>query len=80
MAIFTSANWVVTPTADGFGGACDFIATQRIAGLTINVEVKNQERLQIPSWLRQADGGVLAFKCGGEWYACLPLADFTRLV
>ena len=54
---------------------------------TLHLEVKRQERLQLPSWLRQAAAeapqGVLpvvAFRQNrGEWYAALRLADLAEL-
>ena len=57
-------------------------------GRMIHSEVKRQERLQLPIWLRQAKaeapGGtvpVVAFRQNrGEWYAALPLADLITLV
>lgn len=56
-------------------------------GVTIHSEVKRQERLQLPAWLRQAaaeaPGGtvpVVAFRQNrGEWYAALPLAALVEL-
>jgi Holliday junction resolvase len=51
-------------------------------------EVKRQETLRLPQWIRQARGDaengdvpVVAFRqSGGEWYAVLPLADLARLI
>lgn len=55
---------------------------------TIHSEVKRQERLKLPEWLRQAreeaPAGtipVVSFRQNrGEWYACLPLSDLAELV
>lgn len=57
-------------------------------GITVHSETKRQERLQLPIWLRQAAAEapqgtvpVVAFRQSrGEWYACLPLADFAVLL
>lgn len=51
-------------------------------------EVKRQETLRVPSWLRQAredaqngDVPVVAFRQSGqEWHVLLPLADLARLL
>jgi Holliday junction resolvase len=56
-------------------------------GLTIHSEVKRQERLKLPEWLRQAADEapqgtvpVVAFRQSRqEWYACLRLADLVEL-
>ena len=52
-----------------------------------HIEVKRQETLRVPAWIRQA-----ADECGdcvpvvtfrqnrGEWYAALPLRDLARLI
>jgi hypothetical protein len=56
-------------------------------GLTIHSEVKRQERLKLPEWLRQAQaeapGGtvpVVAFRQNrGEWFAALPLVALVEL-
>lgn len=53
-----------------------------------HVEVKRQERLQLPAWLRQAateaPAGslpVVVFRQnGGEWYASLPLLGLVDLL
>lgn len=57
-------------------------------GVTIHSEVKRQERLQLPIWLRQAAAEaprgtvpVVAFRQNrGEWYAALPLAALAELL
>jgi Holliday junction resolvase len=57
-------------------------------GVTIHSEVKRQERLQLPIWLRQARAEapsgavpVVAFRQNrGQWYAALPLVDLTWLL
>lgn len=53
----------------------------------LHVEVKRQEVLRLPLWMRQAeaDAGdltpVVAFRqSGGRWYAALPLDDLAGLV
>lgn len=51
-------------------------------------EVKRQETLRLPTWLRQAVAEapigavpVVAFRQNrGAWYACLPLEDLARLI
>ncbi len=56
-------------------------------GRRLHVEVKRQERLQLPMWLRQAASEapkgavpVVAFRQSrGQWFACLPLDDLVRL-
>lgn len=53
-----------------------------------HIEVKRQERLQLPMWLRQAAAEapagslpVVAFRQnGGEWYASLPLNALAILL
>lgn len=52
-----------------------------------HVEVKRQETLRLPTWLRQAEDEcgdavpVVAFRQNrGEWYAALPLRDLARLL
>lgn len=57
-------------------------------GVLIHSEVKRQERLQLPAWLRQAKAeappgavAVVAFRQSrGEWYACLNLHAFAELL
>jgi hypothetical protein len=54
---------------------------------TFHVEVKRQERLKLPEWLRQAQAEkptgtvpVVAFRQNkGVWYAALPLAALVEL-
>jgi hypothetical protein len=69
------------------GGEGD--ATVAVAnGVTLHIETKRQERLQLKEWLRQAKAEaprgavpVVVFRQSrGEWYACLPLADLVELV
>lgn len=58
------------------------------AGVTLHVECKRQERLQLPIWLRQAADEapagtvpVVAFRQNrGEWFATLPLAQLAAIV
>ena len=52
-----------------------------------HIEVKRQETLRLPTWLRQAadDCGdavpVVAFRQNrGDWFATLPLHDLARLL
>ena len=53
-----------------------------------HVEVKRQERLKLPEWLRQAQDEapagvvpVVAFRQSrGQWYACLLLRDLVSAV
>jgi len=75
---------IVKPRA--IGGTPD--APHLVAdGFTIHSEVKRQERLQLPAWLRQAASEapsgaipVVAFRQNrGEWYAALPLAALVEL-
>ena len=68
---------------DGLG---DFLALPK-RGTPQHVESKNQVRLRLPLWLRQAKSEappgyapVLVFPSEwGELYACLPLADLVRM-
>lgn len=54
----------------------------------IHSEVKRQERLKLPEWLRQAAEeapagaiAVVSFRQNrGEWYSCLPTVDLAELV
>jgi Holliday junction resolvase len=56
-------------------------------GLTFHSEVKRQERLKLPEWLRQAADEapqgtvpVVAFRQNrGAWYAALPLSALVEL-
>jgi hypothetical protein len=65
------------------GGVCDMTAADRFY-----VDVKRQERLQLPIWLRQAADEapsgtvpVVAFRQSRqEWYAALPLAALAELL
>lgn len=52
-----------------------------------HVEVKRQETLRVPAWIRQAEAEcgdlvpVVTFRQNrGEWYAALPLRDLARLL
>lgn len=52
-----------------------------------HVEVKRQETLRLPTWLRQAADEcgecvpVVAFRQNrGDWFAALPLRDLARLL
>ena len=52
-----------------------------------HVEVKRQETLRVPTWIRQAEDEcgdlvpVIAFRQNhGEWYAALPLRDLARVL
>lgn len=76
----------------GLEGTGDHLVLPRVVAGTppviIHSEVKRQERLKIPEWLRQAKEEapagtipVVSFRQSrGEWYACLPLADLAELV
>jgi len=54
----------------------------------LHSEVKRQERVQLPIWLRQAAAeapdGTVPVVCfrqnGGKWYAALPLEELARLL
>ncbi len=56
--------------------------------IMLHSEVKRQERLKLPEWLKQAcaecpSGAipVVSFRQNqGEWFACLRLADLAELV
>jgi hypothetical protein len=56
--------------------------------VTLHLEVKRQERVQLPIWLRQAAAeapqGTLPVVCfrqnRTDWYAALPLAALVELV
>ena len=90
--IFAARGW----TMRGLEGQGDHIALktwQSIfptcpASVSLHLEVKRQERLALPAWLRQAeeeapDGTmpVVVFRQNREqWYVCLSLADFLELV
>jgi Holliday junction resolvase len=88
--IFQAAGFDVR----GLEGLGDHLVVPGIAldrwtnrALTMHIEVKRQERLQLPIWLRQAadeapQGAlyVVAFRQNrGEWYAALPLAQLVEL-
>lgn len=52
-----------------------------------HVEVKRQETLRVPAWIRQAQDEcgdlvpIVAFRQNrGEWFAALPLRDLARLI
>ncbi len=67
---------------------CPDAAPNGWRGAMIHSEVKRQERLKLPEWLKQAcaecpNGAipVVSFRQnGGEWFACLRLADLAELV
>lgn len=76
-------RWRTTNTPEGF------VPNLVDAGhVMIHSEVKRQERLKLPEWLKQAcaecpSGAipVVSFRQnGGEWYAALRLADLAELV
>lgn len=56
--------------------------------LTLHVETKRQERLQLPSWIRQAETEapssslpVVAFRQSrSQWYAVVALQSFAHLL
>lgn len=62
--------------------------TRIVQAVTLHSEVKRQERLKLPEWLRQAADEapagtipVVSFRQNrGEWYACLRLEDLAELV
>lgn len=70
----------------GLESSGDWLAIGRDA--TLHLEVKRQERLQLPAWLAQAKQEapqgvppIVVFRQNrGEWYACLPLEDLLRLL
>lgn len=52
-----------------------------------HLEVKRQETLRVPAWIRQAEDEcgdlvpVVTFRQNrGEWYAALPLRDLARVL
>jgi len=86
MHVFDEYGW----TMRGLEGQGDHLAsklyrhpTDPLRGYTrvLHIEVKRQERLALPQWLRQADEeappGVYPVVCfrqsRGRWYAALPL-------
>jgi Holliday junction resolvase len=71
-----------TPNSGGLRIKGDLIGT-----VPVHVEVKRQERLQLPLWLRQAraDAGaavpVVAFRQNrGEWHVALTLQAFAAIL
>lgn len=84
-AIFRAAGFDCdrTPNSGGLRIKGDLAGT-----VPAHVEVKRQEVLRLPLWLRQAreeaPAGVLpvvAFRQSrGEWYAALPLAKLAELM
>jgi hypothetical protein len=83
------AGWQVR----GLEGSGDWLAFRTVTNLrpetvTIHVEVKRQERLKVPEWLKQAaleaPLGVPPVVCfrqnQGEWYAALRLDDLMGLI
>jgi hypothetical protein len=71
----------------GLEGRGDWLAFTPRESL-LHIEVKRQERVQLPIWLRQAKLDapaeaipVVCFRQNlGEWYAALPLADLVEVV
>lgn len=78
-----------------YGFDCDRVPNSgglRIKGdlygnVPVHVEVKRQENLRLPLWLRQAaaEAGhripVVAFRQNhGEWYAALPLDELVPMI
>lgn len=82
-ALWTAAGAEVR----GLEGSGDHLVMFPGVGV-IHSEVKRQERLQLPIWLRQAaletpQGvvPVVSFRQNrGRWYAALPLADLAALL
>ena len=90
--LFGQGGWAIR----GLESSGDWLAFKHIVArrilteraIRLHVEVKRQEVLRIPLWLRQARDEappgvppVLVFRQNrGEWYACLPLADLLRLI
>lgn len=80
--VYRDAGWEVR-RLDGLG---DFIARSPRDVFAHN-EVKNQRRLQLPIWLRQAKAEtyagyvpVVVFPdASGELWACLPLERLARM-
>jgi hypothetical protein len=80
--IFREADWDVR----GLEGLGDWLCMYG-SEHTFHLEVKRQERLQLPIWLRQAEADapasavpVVAFRQSrGRWYACLPLEALVEL-
>lgn len=76
---------VVVPPVDVMG---DLGYSHGLRAHLIHSEVKRQERLKLPEWLRQAADEapagaipVVSFRQSrGRWYACLPLDDLAELV
>lgn len=84
-AIFRAAGFDCdrTPNSGGLRIRGDLAGT-----VPAHVEVKRQEVLRLPTWLRQAESEapagvtpVVAFRQnGGVWYAALPLAELVTLI
>lgn len=87
---FTAAGWHVR----GLEGGGDHFAvannepSTRNTQAFLHLEVKRQERLKLPEWLRQARDEappgvppVVAFRQNrGEWHVALRLADLLELL
>lgn len=79
---FTDAGWQLR----GLEGSGDWLALR--APDCLHLEVKRQERLKVPEWLKQAalecPTGVPPVVCfrqnQGEWYAALRLDDLIGLL
>ena len=85
-AIFKSFGFDArrTPNSGGLSWRGDVVG---VPGYVL--EVKRQETLAVPAWLRQAAADaavcdsvpVVVFRRSGErWHAIVPLEDFARLV
>lgn len=88
--LWHGAGW----TLRGLEGSGDWLAfTEKLragiyADLLVHLEIKRQERLRLPEWLKQAADeappGVPPVVCfrqnRGEWYAVLPLADLLEII
>lgn len=90
--VFGQHGW----TMRGLEGQGDHIAvkhilvldTSRDRHLFMHVEVKRQERLALPAWLRQASeeapAGTVPVICfrqnRGQWYAAIKLDDLLELI
>jgi Holliday junction resolvase len=83
-AVFRAAGFDCdrTPNSGGLRTKGDLVGS-----VPAHIEVKRQENLRLPLWLRQAADEapsatvpVVAFRQnGGVWYAALPLAELVAL-
>lgn len=81
-AICRAAGLDVQQLQRNRGDTTDLLVAGKLA-----VDVKRQERLQVPIWIRQAAAEapagtvpVVAFRQNrGEWFAALPLAALVEL-